>query len=477
MGRPRRTASGRPRSPDIGWLGSKRLLLGLFVVAVSLGGGGITVGYFNLAVQVLCLAGLGLIGPSGFARFCKSAPRGLLVLAALTIALPAIQLIPLPPAVWSSLPGRGIVSQSLALVSAQGAWMPLSVDPNRTAIALFAVLACLPIVMLCASVDRRVARLVPLALAILGLCAAVFGALQLSQGNQNLVLQPRGVIRHQLYANFANHNATGLFFVICLVCLAGIKASWLEKYFTNLRRSRDFSDVLAARVRVLKLGLGLLFALCTVLTQSRSALLILAVVLVWLTVRARARICGGVARVRAALGPRLVLVALAGVVLLVGGAAGVAGNRAVQNSFARFQKTDDPRLHIWNDARSTMTTYMPVGAGIGAFDAVFQLDESLEVLDPLKATRAHCDYLEALVESGVAGLLLILAWGGWIAMRTWRARRDGGQAVTACAVMLCIAIQSAVDYPLRNMAMLVIAAAMIGLLARPLEEPVNRSAQ
>lgn len=473
MGRRRRDSGSPWRSHELGWFGGGALLLALLVACVCLGGGGVKVADFNLLLQVFCLFGLALIGPRACGRFVKAAPAGLMVLTGLTIAIPALQLIPLPPDLWIALPGRSNVVQSLGMVSAGRVWMPFSLDPNRTAIALFAVLSCLPILLLSASVDRRSARLVPVTIVALGVFSAVLGAIQLSRGNQGLVLQPRGVMPHQLYATFANHNATGLFFVICLVCLVGISPDGQVPRSGSAHRGKpgDLAQLLSAHLTAVKWVLGVLFALCTVLSQSRSALIVMAVVLVWIVLRGRASMVDMARKLHVVLFPRHVWIALAGIVLALAGLGAMVSNHSVRQSLARFQGIDDPRFGIWQDVSSTILTYLPVGAGVGTFDAVFQLDESLEAVTPLKTGRAHSDYLESLVETGFAGPLLILAWSIWIASRIWHARGGEGyvQARVAGMVMACFAMQSAIDYPLRNMAMLAIAAAMIGVLSRSVE--------
>jgi O-antigen ligase len=443
---------------------------------VCFGGGGIRAGELNLLVQVACLFALAVVRRET-ATFVEEAPRGLLVLVVLTLALPALQLIPVPPAIWHNLPGRDTVVRSLELVDSRNAWMPVSLDPNRTAIALVAIASCLPVLILSFWVGRRNTDLVPVTLVGLGLLSALLGALQLSLGNQRLVIQPRGVMRHQLYATFANHNASGLFFVLCLVSLTAVRAGWLADRLRAFCPAQREGHAVSRAEGAIKVALGALFVLCTILSQSRSALIILALVLVWMSLR-RARALARFAR-RPWAGRAGLPGSAAVAVLVVGAVAGLTvfvASHSVQESLSRFEETDDPRFRIWEDVNSVIARYMPVGAGVGSFDDVFQLDESLESVSPLRVGRAHSDYLEAAVESGVVGPVLILAWVTWIASCTWTERGRGTRPtiVAASGVMVCIGLQSTIDYPLRNMAMLAIAASMIGLLARPVEQ-VQRS--
>lgn len=441
----------------------------LMLVALALGGGGSRQGLLNLAVQLAAFAVLG-VNRERAARFFWEAPRGLLILIGLTLALPLVQLVPLPPAVWTRLPGRGVVSQSLSLIGEQGAWMPFSLDPNRTAIALAAVIACLPFAILAATMERAKARWVPGTIAAAGALSMALGAVQLAQGNRYLVVDPSGAVRSQLYATFANHNATGLFFVLCLICLPMLRFDWLAKRLKGTRQfgSSSAKAELARNMRLVRLALGTVFALCTILTQSRSSIVILALVLVWTGWRNRALLLPGrrdVVRrdaVRPARFGRHAVLAVAAVIALC--AAGLVANTStVRKSFSRFDSIQDARGAIWTDTTSVIHRFLPLGAGVGSFDEVFQLDESLENVATGRAGRAHNDYLEVLVESGGMGIALVLGWIGWVALQL---RRGDGLVRGAAGVLACIALQSLVDYPLRNMAMLAIASAMIGLLAR-----------
>lgn len=104
---------------------------------------------------------------------------------------------------------------------------------------------------------------------------------------------------------------------------------------------------------------------------------------------------------------------------------------------------------------------------MGTFDEVFQLDESLETLYPPRAGRAHNDYLEILIEAGVLGVLMLFSWAAYIAVQAFRL--FGTRAISPAFYLTiagCFAAQSMIDYPLRNQALLCIAALILGLLVR-----------
>jgi len=160
-----------------------------------------------------------------------------------------------------------------------------------------------------------------------------------------------------------------------------------------------------------------------------------------------------------------------GAIALLGIGAGglvVAAPGRIGETLERFEAKDDPRRFIWEDAVFSAQRYWPAGAGMGTFDEVFQVDESLENIALRTAGRAHNDYIELAIEAGVPGLMLAALWlvlCGWL---TWQARRSpivwaGWAGAGFC---LAIALQSITDYPLRNQTILAFGGFALLLLAR-----------
>lgn len=443
----------------------------LLAVAIVFGGGGVSAGISNLIVELAAIAVIALNRPA-FARFMRATPRPVLALMACTILLPALHLIPLPPAIWMLFPGRDAVAASLTMENMSAAWFPLSLDPNRTAIALAAIITCMPFVVLSADLDDHHADWAFLPIVLLALVSVGIGAIQLANSNRVLMVDPRGVMPHQLYATFANHNASGLFFVIALIAVAGIRSRTLGRWIRTLTGKRaDIEREMAFRgVIWLRLGIGAVLALCVVLSQSRSSIALLMITLFWMAWWRRAEL-PVVFRNSNGRISRYILISAA-VVMLVGVTGIVAiGNGKISQSFSRFSDLDDARLMIWEDTTEVVKHYFPVGAGVGSFSEVFQLDESLEFVTAGRAGRAHNDYLEVAVESGVAGLGLVLAWLIWMVRAVWRGANGGDRlGITGSAsILACLMLQSFVDYPLRNLALLSIAATMVGVLCRPVK--------
>lgn len=256
---------------------------------------------------------------------------------------------------------------------------------------------------------------------------------------------------------FANRNSTAIFLVCCLTLLCGRPAS------------RMLSPAWLAKL----IG-GVLMATGVLLTQSRTGVVLLGIPLTLVLCRLGAGMLArnGAAARQWSRRRRFMLGGTAAAALLflvvAVGTSVMQGNSRLGDLASRFAQSEDARSEIWEDARFSAHRYWPVGAGMGTFDEVFQLDESLENLSIRRAGRAHNDYLEIAIEGGLAAIALLLGWLLWIAAAAWRGALTPRrwQALSAAGMLAAVALQSLFDYPLRNQTMLVTSALALVLLAR-----------
>src|SRR5690606_20374371 len=109
--------------------------------------------------------------------------RAALLLVGAVMLLALAQLVPLPPGVWRALPGRELVSEALALIGSGADWRPLSLDPNRTWNAFFALFVPFATICLVAAQEPRWQEKLPTILLGIGLLSAALGYLQALGGN------------------------------------------------------------------------------------------------------------------------------------------------------------------------------------------------------------------------------------------------------------------------------------------------------
>lgn len=424
-------------------------LQALVVLAVALGGGGVAYGLHNLVIQLAALAILAANGARTM-QFAKHAPRLLLVLMLLTLAMPLLQLVQLPASIWQALPGRALAAESHALAGLDAqVWAPASLDPARTLVALLGLLVPATIIAVGSTLERGERNRLAVTVAAAALAAMLVGTVQLAFANSAAMIYPIRPSPDVLYATFANRNSTGLLFVLALILLAALP----------LQQARHW---LLARGAA-----GVLLAIGTVLTQSRSAMVLLALAGLFALLRVVRAIWRKQRR------PIPVVLSATILALVLGGvlaAAALSGGR-VAESLERFDTLETDRLEMWDDARFAAGQYWPVGSGMGTFDEVFQVHESLEYVSPRKAGRAHSDWLEIAIEGGLAALVLAAAWLGWVLLALGRrpVQGEGWLHYGAGVGLACIALQSLLDYPLRNQALLGVAAVLVVLLARPRE--------
>ncbi len=425
------------------------LLAGFLLVAFALGGGGVGEPLFNLAVQLTALAVMAF-RREACAQFWRESPLALRALVVLLLAVPLLQIIPLPESVWSALPARALATQSLAIIG-EGGWMPFSLFPQRTLLAVTALVTPLAVLWAGWSLPRD--RLIDLGWLIVGcgLFTILLGAIQLSGPDGTAKLYGDFHGSNVLVGTFGNRNSTGLFLTFALGLAALLPAP------------RPHPAVLPAR-----LAICVLLLLGVVLTQSRTALVLAILPVLLGTIGALGAWLGARGGHRSGRQMAVIGFGALAIVGIGGGALVAAAPGRIATTLERFENRDEARLYVWEDAVYSAGKYWPLGAGVGTFDELYQVDESLENLTLRRPGRAHNDYIEVAVESGVAGLALIAGWALLIAWLSWRARRSHLRwaAWSGSAYLLANALQSITDYPLRNQTMLAFAGFALLLLAR-----------
>ena len=372
--------------------------------------------------------------------------RFALGLLAAVVAIPLLQLIPLPPAVWTGLPGRNEMVLALELAGLQPGWAPLSVAPDRTwgsALALAPPSAFFLAVLSLSHIQRE--RLVQfcIAAAIVGI---LLGAAQLASGGDSFYLW-NWTGAGSVTGFFANRNHLASFLLIALPFAVIVGAATL--------RRRD--------QRTSALWFGALFAGLVVVAlaaiRSRAGITLFAPALVVSLLAAW--IAAGRGRPGAGL---LVMVGS------IGAALTAVAVLALPPILARFdQETPEARFDRWPLIAEAAQDYLPLGSGIGSFDAVYRSVEPLEELDSTFFNQAHNEYLETWLEAGWLGIGVILAFLVWYFRRCWTAwkappSREGDLQRAASIGIGVLLLHSAGDYPLRTVTLAVVFAMCCGLL-------------
>ncbi|RZJ31375.1 MAG: hypothetical protein EON85_03405, partial [Brevundimonas sp.] len=345
----------------------------------------------ELAALPLLVLGADRLIRSGLWRSHRFA---LALLGALA-AIPLIQLIPLPPAVWTALPGRAEMVLALELAGIQPGWAPLTVTPDLTWQSALAILppAAMFLAVLSAS-QAQTARMMGFYL-VAAVISVVLGAIQLASGDTRFYLWAT-TAAGSVTGFFANRNHLATLLLACLPFAAVFGAA-------VLRRRSD---------QRLPLWFGALFMGLVVV--GLAAIRSRAGVILFGPVAIASLLAAWIAAGRGRPGP--------GLLALTGGVAAAIGAVAIlalPPILARFdvQSAPEGRFEGWPIVASAADTWLPLGSGVGSFDAVFRSVEPLEQLDPTFFNHAHNEYLETWLEAGWLGAALIIAFLIWYGRR------------------------------------------------------------
>jgi O-antigen ligase len=403
-----------------------------------------------LRLALVELAALPLLVAAGFALFRNGlAPvhRFSVLLLGAAMAVPLLQIVPLPPQIWTSLPGRDQLTLALSLADVAPGWGAISLTPDRTWRSFLALLP--PAAMFLAVLITPARAQIRWVHAILGITALsiVFGGIQLASGSERFYPWATTAAGNMV-GFFANRNHLATLVLASLPFAAALAGG-------NLRHPHRGRATLW--LSSIFLGLAII-ALAAIRSRAGMVLAGPAVVLSLLT----AWIATGSRR------PPQALLGLFGVVAIAVGAVAVLALPPILNRFDPGA-TPEGRFENWPVVVAAADTYLPVGSGLGSFDAVYRSVEPLERLDPLFFNQAHNEYLEIWLETGWLGIALVLVffvWWGRRSLTAWRSPPSESSNIqrAASVSILLILLHSAVDYPLRTVSMAVIFAMCAALL-------------
>ena len=397
------------------------------------------------------LAALPLLIAAGSVVFSQpevlSRHRFALTVLGLLAALPLVQLIPLPPGVWTGLPGRDQATLALELANITPGWTPLSLSPDRTwrsFLALLPPIAAFLALLVCRKEFRL--RTVHFVLAMTVLSVLV-GIAQLGGGDRLYLWDTTGP--GSVVGFFANRNH------LATLCLMGL----------------PFAAVLGARVlrkngradrRALWISILFIALMIAALGMIRSRAGVILIVPTFGASMLAAWVASGRGR------PKPLLLALLGGSMVAALAVVVF---AIGPILERFDTGGAPegRFENWPTVAEAANTYLPLGSGLGSFDAVYRSVEPLERLDATYFNQAHNEYLESWLETGWLGaglLALFFVWYGRRTLQAWAAPPGSDRDLQRAASIAVgvVLLHSFADYPIRTLTISTLFALYCGYL-------------
>jgi O-antigen ligase len=419
-------------------------------------------------LSVLCLLAAVALGFQITSRR-TSRPSPLLFVTSFAAALTAVQLVPLPPGLAAAIDpiGQQLRVDGAVLLGEVPGWAPLSRDPAGTAygLAYLLLLVGAALIGLRVAASERGRFLLVGAVVATGSLATLITALHTLTGATSLY----GIYRPDfatptLLGPLLNPNHLGCLFALTAVAAGGLV--FHVKQPAALRAAWALGAVLSTAATLLTLSRGASLAML-------AGGFVLAATLLGQKVRGRTE---------DAAPPRLTInsvaigvVAVCGLALVVYSSGRGVSEQLRQTSGNEWNEPGSKYM-AWRSASHLVAETPWLGIGRGAFESAFTRVHPSSG----KITFSHPEneYVQAVVEWGLPGALLLAALVGWMAVaaaRRWRLGPVTSAALGACTV---VAVQSVVDFGLELPGIAIPTIALLAsLVAVPLREfnPARRA--
>ena len=388
-----------------------------------------------LALPLLVWAGLALQASAG-----KRWQGAALLAMLLVLATVAVQQLPLASA-WGGPVVRQALAQDLQAAGIDAPRQLWSLSPLASERGLWSLLPALAVFV--GMLALPLSRHRPLLLWVVGLGTAslLLGYLQLG-APQDSVLNPFPQWAPALNGLFANPNHQAIGLALSLVVIAALLLH---------DRSRDL-PLLPRWLRYSLIALAVLILVSLPLADSRAAFLLAVLGLVATPLvlgTGRGGSSGSTVRSRL-IRVALVLVALVTIAVTIG--------------WLRLDWAEDGRGSVAIATIRMGVDHAPWGAGVGSFVPWF--DQAAPQRQTYYFNHAHNEYAQWWLESGVLGLLSVLAVAVLLVAcfprHAWRLP-DRAVAVAAWLGCMLLLLHSVVDYPLRTPALMTVAALLAGI--------------
>lgn len=436
------------------WATRANATLAYLALVLVLGGASAASPLGNVLLQ---LTGAGLITWSLLDRSAEGTLHtGLRRFGIALAVLMAVQFVPLPPALWQHLPGRGPVYDGFALIGAPAPWLTFSLNPWHS---LESFVWWIPAAALFLSMRTSGAPLSRHLIAVVTAIAAVsvvFGGLQVSAGVFYFYEITNFGVGPGFFAN-SNHQGS---FLLCALALWGCWTIGEVRGAPIGAKRLDSTGTLHA-------GVALLLVVGVVVSGSLACQLLLIPVLASLALV-----------LKPDLRVAMPVVLIGGLLLLGGIAAFLIYGPAENDLLAKGVIPGISRHEFLITGLKILGDFLPTGSGSGTFVELYRWYEDPAQVTTTFVNHAHDDLLELLIETGLFGLAALVLFLVWFVPRAWNLWAGARRNVVPLAASIVIGtelIHSLVDYPLRTAAMSSLVAVACVLMVRPADPQRGRS--
>lgn len=352
----------------------------------------------------------------------------------LILGLPLLQLVPLPATVWQALPGRTLAADISSSIDPTMT-RPISLDPAATFASWLFMLTAIAMFLGVYQLTQRQREWLAGITLVICLFSVMLGALQMTAGRSYYLYSTT----HNQYpiGLFANRNHQAALLYIGIILCAVISRRLVFPIY-----------------KIIIFGLAVVFCASLVATSSRSGMALAFLGIMSIFVQQKRY-------TKANLILSAVIVIVGVIILLEVNVARDAIERFAFNS-------SDGRFIFWPDVAFAAQQYFPVGSGVGTFVKSYQGYEQLSTLGPEFVNQAHNEYLQVVLEGGLAGALIVFFYIAWLLRQGvlhWKHSTILSRAAF-CSIVLVL-LHSMVDYPLRTFAL----SAIFGMLSAMILPP------
>lgn len=395
-------------------------------------------------------------------RGCLHQARWAIAAILLIIAVPLLQLLPLPAWLWHLSGSRAALGHDLAAAGVTHLHYRWSLTPATTERDLLLLLPPVALFFAALAIGRNLRQWLLWWILALIVFSTLLAFVQLGMP-QDSIFNPFPQFAPALAGVFANHNHQADALAIGLVLALGM--------ILQARRGNGYAKHGTAQT-ILGIVLIVAFALVLPLLDSRAGVLVALVAAATLLLMS-----GSISWQR--LGEHRATQAIAVVtilVLLVG----------TFGAFAWMHNDADIKDLRWVMATTTWHlgfANAPLGSGIGSFVPMFEQATAGDLMHSGYINNAHNDYVQWWFTGGVLGVIALLAA---LAVLIHRARRllsmrsdskTRAIGLAALAGILVLALHSTVDYPLRTPALMAVFGVLAGIVVATSGRPAKREAR
>jgi len=320
--------------------------------------------------------------------------------------LPALQLIPLPLSLWAMMPGHDVYAQALSASASlvDHSFRPWSVVPSATENSWLALIPPLAVFLYTLSLPKDKIKPAVNIFIFIVVFEALLGLMQYGAGADSILRLPSSRVVADATGTYANRDhLAGLLEMALPLCIAMIFAAIVQRG-SNRQHTRTLRQKLAMLAAshfnraIIYFLITIVVLLGLIFTRSRTGNM-LAMVVIFMAALAFSFRLGG----KNAYGLIGVLGAVAAFLALE------IGMVPILNRFVLEDPMADARWIFFDDTITATLHFLPFGSGAGTFVHVFPRFQST-AFSGVYVNNAHNDYLEWLMEGGLAALALLIVF-------------------------------------------------------------------